>query len=68
LTSFLALYRGESVGGAKLITVTAQPELVRDFAARMLVESGDEEPDAVLREMKRGRRRALQLVKIEASE
>jgi hypothetical protein len=68
LTSFVALYRGESVGAAKLIAVSAEPKLVRDLAARILAESEDEEPDAALRELERGRRRALQLVKTEASE
>ena len=68
MTSFVALYRGESVGAAKLIAVSAEPQLVRDLAARILAESEDEEPDAALRELERGKRRALQLVKSEAGE
>ncbi len=61
-TSFIALYRGESVSGAKLLALTAEPEIVRDFAKRLLAEPEAEE-DAVALELKRGRRRALQLVK-----
>jgi hypothetical protein len=38
LTSFLALYRGESIGAAKIVAVNANPELVADFAGRMLKE------------------------------
>ena len=63
MTTFLALYRGESVGGAKLLALTAEPELVRDFASRLLRESTpNEDPDPVLEELERGRRGALRLV------
>ena len=65
-TSFLALYRGESVGSAKVVAVSAAPELVRDFAERMLAER-THETDTVQRELEGGRRRALQRVKGEAS-
>ena len=65
-TSFLALYRGESVSTAKLLALAADPQLVSDFAARMLEESDEREQDAVMRELERGRRRALHLVQGEA--
>lgn len=60
--TFLALYRGESVSGAKLLALTADPETVRDFADRLLanVESED---DPIVLELERGKRRALQLVR-----
>jgi hypothetical protein len=57
----LALYAGESVGGAKLPALTAEPEIVRDFAARLLAEPEVEE-DAAASEIERGRWRALKLV------
>lgn len=63
-TTFLALYRGESISGAKLLAVTAEPKLVRDFVSRLLSEPEAEE-DSVTQELERGRRRALQLVKSE---
>jgi hypothetical protein len=66
-TSFLALYRGETVGSAKVVAVSAAPELVRDFAERMLAEKA-RETDTVQCELESGRRRALQRVKGEASE
>ena len=36
MTSFLALYRGETVSGARIVALSADPQLVRDFAARLL--------------------------------
>ena len=35
-TSFLALYRGETVSGARIVALSADPQLVRDFAGRLL--------------------------------
>ena len=61
--SFLALYRGQTIGAAEMVAVTAEPEVVRDFAARLLDRSEQPEPDAVLRELERGRRVALRLVR-----
>ena len=64
MTSFVALYRGETIGAAKLVAVSAERELVRDFADRLLAEpEADEDP--VMLELEQGRRRALQLVKSE---
>jgi hypothetical protein len=64
LTTFLALYRGESVSSAKPLALKADCELVRDFAARLLDGPSDEkDPDPVLEELEQGRRRALRLVK-----
>jgi hypothetical protein len=65
-TTFLALYRGESVAAAKLLALTAEPELVLEFAERMLARPEEQQPDAVLAELGHGRRRALELVKDEA--
>jgi hypothetical protein len=63
-TTFLALYRGESIGRSKLLAVTADAKVVRDFAARLLAESPDEvDSDPVLEELEQGRQRALRLVK-----
>ena len=66
MASFVALYRGETIAAAKLVAVSAEPRLVRDLATRILAEPEDEEPDAALQELERGRRRALQLVKSES--
>ena len=68
MASFIALYHGDTISSAALVATTADPELVRDFAERMLSISEGEEPDAILRELELGRRRALRLVRIEANE
>jgi hypothetical protein len=38
MTAFLALYRGETVSGARLVALTADPTLVKDFAARLIAD------------------------------
>jgi hypothetical protein len=60
--SFLALYRGESVSTAKLLAVSADREVVRQFAARLLETPEDYNSDPVIAELEDGRRRALRLV------
>lgn len=60
--TFIALYRGESVTGAKLLAVTANPEIVGDLARRLLDEH-ETDADPVTSELEQGRRRALQLVR-----
>jgi hypothetical protein len=46
-TNFLALYRGETVSGARIVALSADPQLVRDFAGRLLESSPaqSENPD-----------------------
>jgi hypothetical protein len=67
--SFLALYRGDTVGSARLVAVNADPAVVAEFAARLLVQSdADAEDDPAVEHLRRGRRRALQLVQREAAE
>jgi hypothetical protein len=63
LTTFLALYRGDSVSAARLLALSADPELVRQFAARLLEVSECQESDPIAKELESGRRRALELVK-----
>jgi hypothetical protein len=67
-TSFIAVYRGESVSAARLIAVSADPSLVADVSSRMLRDdAADEEADPVVAPIDRARRRALRLVHKEAS-
>jgi hypothetical protein len=64
LATFLALYRGDSVSSAKLLALSAEPALVRDYAARLLEGSEREhESDPILEELAQGRRRSLELVR-----
>lgn len=69
--SFLALYRGETVGSARLVAVSADPKIVREFAERLLDEEPDPcavEPDPVGRALEGGRRDAIRLVRDEAAD
>lgn len=50
MAAFIALYRGETVCGAQLVAVTADPQMVKDFAAKLITgESGNEDPKPDLR-------------------
>jgi hypothetical protein len=53
MTSFIALYRGETVSAAQLVAVTADPMLVRDFASKLVSDNPGPDED---------RRRDLRLV------
>jgi hypothetical protein len=64
LATFLALYSSDSVSTAKLLALSANPQVVSDFAGRLLEETGrEQDSDPVLEELEHGRRRVLQLVK-----
>jgi hypothetical protein len=65
-TTFLALYRGETISAAKLVAVVSEPEIVRAFAARMLAEPAEPEQDPAAHEVEQGRRRALRVIRDEA--
>ena len=67
MISFLALYRGDDVKTAKLITVTADPGIISRAAEQLLAQAGfdqtkhpDEDP--ILGELHSGRDRALELM------
>ena len=67
MASFLALYRGRSVGTAELVTVTTDERLIAAFADRMLrnPQRTDAE-DRALSAVQQGRRRALEFIRSEA--
>jgi len=66
-TSFLALYRGRTVGEARMVAVCADPRIVADFAARLLEQPDpDAEDDPVLRAIEDARREGLRVVAQEA--
>jgi hypothetical protein len=66
VTTFVALYRGETVASAKLVAVTADPSLIADVSSRLLRESTESEDPALAR-LDRGRRSALRLMRKEAA-
>jgi hypothetical protein len=66
--NFLALYRGDTVHGARLVAVTGDPDLVLEFAEKMLRRVGrGEGEDPVEEELNTAKRRALELVRQEVS-
>ncbi len=66
MTNFIALYRGETISSAKIIAVSADTDLVAEFAARMLHRPEETEVDPVVRSLDAGRQQALRLIAEEA--
>ena len=62
MTNFLALYRGDTIGAAKMVAVSAVPRLVEDFATRLLERPPEPEDDLALAVIEEGRRRALRVI------
>lgn len=63
--SFVALYRGATLGSAKIVAVSTDPNLVAQVAARLLSESpvpNDSPADPAIRALEVGRRRALRII------
>lgn len=65
MRSFLALYRGRSIGSAQLVAVTANPDIVTRFADELLRQTHDWPTDPVIAELRNGGRRALEVVRDE---
>lgn len=65
MTEFVALYRGRTVGEARLVALSAEPEMVRRFFDELLAEPETEEASATL-DPKQGRVRTPRLVRGEA--
>lgn len=62
MTTFIALYRGQTINSAKVIAVATDSELVSLVASKMLQTSEADSPDPVVSAMDAGRRQALRLV------
>jgi hypothetical protein len=64
MTNFLALYRGDTVASSRIVALTADPQLVQDFATRFLDQLSDKAlvEDPALSSVEDGRRRALRVV------
>ena len=65
MTTFLALYHGNTVNSSEILALTADHHIVKDFAARLLGESSDSPTDPVVGNIEEGRRRALEVVRDE---
>ncbi len=65
MTTFLALYRGQTVTNAQVVAVTSDPELVGMVAQTLLEHEDDTDEtdrDPILEALYSGRRNALRLV------
>jgi hypothetical protein len=68
MATFIAVYRGENITEAKLVAVSAEPELVSHVATKLLqAPSPGSMEDSVLTAIEQGRRRALRLIKKEVA-
>lgn len=68
MTTFIALYRGQTVADARLVAVSADQELVNEVSTRLLELESNFALDPVIRSLDEGRIGALQLVKKEATD
>jgi hypothetical protein len=61
--TFIALYRGNSIGEARLIAASADPDLIQMATRHMLHEQNADHPDDPITEaLQEGRRKALRLI------
>lgn len=66
--TFIALYRGQTIGSARVVAVSADPDVVIRFADELLQKNRRAELDPIMSAVDEGRREALQLVRDEAEE
>lgn len=66
-TSFIALYRGPDVERARVVALTADPEIVA-VLAHVLLERQEGPGDLADRALTVGRRQALEVIRDEAAE
>ncbi len=68
MTTFIAIYRGASVGDAQLIAVSADSDIVADVSTMLLRDRPSAVTDNALMKLDRGRRAALRVIKQEATD
>lgn len=68
MVSFLALYRGQSVGAAELVAVSTDPELVGRFADELLEQKEQTAEDPVVDAIREAERRGLRIARDEADD
>ena len=65
MTTFLALYHGNTVNSSEILALTADRHIVEDFAVRLLREPPETPTDPVVTTIEEGRHRALEVVRDE---
>jgi hypothetical protein len=66
MTTFVALYRGQTVGEARLIAVSADPVLVSEVSTKLINAAEEPTDDPIFQSAHDGRIKTLHLVKKEA--
>ena len=66
MLSFLALYRGSSLRDAEVVALSSAPEIIAEFAERLLAQPLDGERDPILRAAQEAKQAVLRLVREEA--
>jgi len=66
MATFVAIYRGETIAGARLIALSADPTLVAEVSTRILHTHPGKDPDPVIACVEQGRQAALRLITREA--
>jgi hypothetical protein len=61
-TSFLCLYHGETINASRPLAITAEPDIVANFARRMLDLPPEFEDDPVMEAVEDGRRQAPRVI------
>jgi hypothetical protein len=64
MKTFLAVYRGRTIGEARLVAVSVEPVLVAEVVCRLLRRKSTETDDVVAL-IERGRRQALEAIREE---
>jgi hypothetical protein len=65
MPTFLAVYRGRTIGEARMVAVTADPGLVAEVVDRLLDHPQMDDDDPAVRAIDYGRVTALRLIKRE---
>jgi hypothetical protein len=68
MPTFLAVYRGRTIGEARMVAVSAEPGLVAEVVDRLLDHPQMDDDDPVVRAIDSGRVTALRLIKREHSD
>jgi hypothetical protein len=68
MNTFVAIYRGRTIAEARLVALSADPQIVAEVSARIVHErQASEDPDPVIGLLERGRNAALRLIKRETT-
>ena len=63
MQTFVAVYRGETISSARLVTASSDPALVAEVVARLLsTELAERTDDPVVARVADGRRQALRVI------